>query len=293
MDMKKKPSRLDEILGYKVKGFVIEQQKAELLFRNKAFLLDFAKLDIDFSLGRRTQQIFATLLEKARGEASKGVPVKISERAFPSKAKKTALLEFGLKEWPEHKWFFDKWEIAKEWDGDRATFFQYITAGARLWLFAGQRSVETELTRFNEVFPVGRPRVFIALDPWTTKIQISWLLGRGPSHRNESTLHEFQRKYFGFSQELKRCLSRDLCWYDLNKELKLKTVKIARAWAEKRPDELAALVKKSTDWKRGAGTDSDLGEAKAFVDDYVKTGLPAVVGAAIDRLQKAIDYLTR
>jgi len=75
--MVKKNTRFDELLNYSNRNYDIHKQKAELLFRNKAFLLDFAKLDTYFSLTRYGQQIFDALMKEAGSRLPKDIPIDV------------------------------------------------------------------------------------------------------------------------------------------------------------------------------------------------------------------------
>ena len=102
----KKASRIDELLGYPNRNFSIYEQRARLLYLNKEFLQDLAKMEAYFSIMLRGWQILGNILEKAkRGKEA----ISINELA-DIVCKKT-LAKFGRSKWPDSTWFFKKWAI--------------------------------------------------------------------------------------------------------------------------------------------------------------------------------------
>jgi hypothetical protein len=284
---KKRQARIDELLRYSSKGYHrvdncyyqphdITYQKVELLFRNKAFLSDLAKLNEYFSAGQHP-------------------------RPYPG----------------EGKWFFDKWQISTAWKRSKQHLTFSLKAGPAIFVLYDRPTLDRLFAQADHELPpfvkygdrwvriIGNgyehfaqleyadhwpPRLSIAVDPWTTKEQIGEL---------SSMLPQLKRDLFGFALESKANFARDLCWYDLHHELRLGTSEIARIWAAKKPREFRALAENSAGWKdgnaRGEKITAELakGDARFYIEDYIKQQLPAVISSAINRIQLAVNYLTR
>ena len=281
--MAKNISRLDELLAYPSRNFGIREQRAYLLYRNKDFLRDLSKMETYFSIKIRGYQILGSLLKKL-AEAKEPIPM----NKLGATVSKMVLKEFSRRKWPESDWFYKKWAIMDSWWGDKNGLKANVLAGPLLCgtslspkktgLFP-YVAVDTNGIYTYTQSEIYQPSVYILVDPWTTATDVKRLCKFLPG---------LKESCFGFTTESKRCFPRDLCWYLLTNELKLTPTQIARVWAEKRPDELNALIRKTQEWKHAVDEDKD-----SVKDEYVRTGLPITVRSAIERTRLMIMSLSR
>ena len=280
--MNKKTSRIDELLEYPRGEFSIREQRAYLLYRNKEFLQDYAKMETYFSIKQRGWQIVSDLLKK-----STGIQAAVPISKLGDTANKMALAAFGRRKWPESDWFFKKWAIRDSWSGEKHSLKESVQAGPLLCAVSPAvkktglypyLAVDVRGKQIYSMRELFRPRVYILVDPWTTAADIKRLC---------KFLPDIKDVCFGFKTESKRCYARDLCWYRLNTELGLTPTQIAKAWAEKRPDELPALIRKTREWKRAVDEDKD-----SVMNDYIINGLPITIRAAIGRMRAMIESLS-
>ncbi|MGA2534249.1 MAG: hypothetical protein ABSG19_14580 [Candidatus Aminicenantales bacterium] len=272
--MRKTKGRLDELINYKSRPFTIQEQKAELLLRNAVFQKDRAQVQIHFAYQKRADDI-------VRASDKKKVKDVTEAELYLGSRDRTA----------GNKWFYEKWDVATSWDGQEVTLHQHIRVGPGLWGFRpvelmakphARDGIPVEFRRYQQALPLNGPVMFITVDPWTTKESI---------RQQCRYLNQLKTKLFGFSAESKRssAFARDLCWYDLKKEHGFTFTQIATGWAKRRPDELKAMVPRTSGWKNTAKEYRDL----AVIDEYIKSGLSQAIRAAVERLQKGINYLTR
>jgi len=268
--MKKIKPGPDKIPAFHNRHYSIKEQKAELLWRNKEFQKDLKRVRIHFKYKRKADVIAAAADHKKVNELTE------VEIHLPLRQKTVG-----------NNWFYDKWDLNKGWDGQKKALCKNIHAGARLWYFETPDPRENlflfgrppkEFTRYQEALPLRGPAIFITADPWTTKKQISNLCRFLPRKKAE---------VFGFAVESKRFFARDLYWYDLRHNLKLSFSKIARIWVQKEPNEFNGQIQRTQNWKDMSSQYSE----NAIKDTY--SSFPQVVRAAINRLQKAIDYLSK
>ena len=272
--MKKQKSKQDVILDYQNRAFSIKEQKAALLLRNGAFQADLQKVRIHFSFKNRADKIMEASYRKKTSEIT---PLELN---LPTRDYSAGT-----------QWFIEKWEIDKYWDGRTETLHENIKAGALLYsrevddpqwnIFdvAFFRGIPKQFECYLRALPLSKPALFIRVDPWTTKEQIIKLCRFLP--RKKAQL-------FGFTAESKRYFARDLCWYDLEKTCRLTPPRIAQLWSKKRRDEFTALLKRTKDWKAAREENRPL-----TADAYIEYSLSQTIHAAIARLRKGIDYLTR
>lgn len=277
--MAKKNTRLDELLNYSNRPYRIREQKAELLLRNTTFQKDLAQVRIHFAYKNRADDIVRASDKKKTKDVTR------------------AELRLGARDKTAgSKWFYEKWDIDTLWDGQKATLHEHIRAGPGVWIFPplelmaklhARDGIPVEFSRYQRALPLDGPAIFITVDPWTTQKSILSAC---------RYVNQKRKRLFGFSRELKSLFARDLCWYDLQKDLNLSSAKIAKEWAKRRHDEFMALVRKTKDWKSASreGNDAAVSDyLNDYPEDYLASGLPSVVSAAINRLQQTIDCLTR
>ena len=277
----KKTDRIDELLGYQNRQYASREQKAELLCRNKEFLSDLAKMQTFYALVRRGRG-FNKYLKELQAETPEGTPIQIDEAGARFLEKNLA--DLGLTQPPAWQWFYRKWDIVPHWPGEKSKLARFIQAGPSLYMRiseGGQRYsyIHREMTcdleeDRSEPFPM--PDLAIGVDPWTTREDISRLC---------RILPEQIERVFGFVTETGGFFARDLCWYDLNEEMGLTPVQIAKLWARKRPGDLLKMMRKHKSGREGRKVHK---EKAAFIADE----LPYAVREAIDRLQDAVNYLS-
>jgi len=263
----KKTVRINELLSYPNRRYAIREQKAELLYRNEEFLSDLAKMEPFFVLVHRGRD-FKKYLKELRAKTPEGEGVQIDQARDLFMEKNLA--DLGLEKPPDWQWFYEKWNIVPHWQGEKAKLWVFIQAGPSLYTRVSQGGQRYKYAHLemnsgfeqnrDEPFPI--PDISIAVDPWTTRKEIVRLC---------KILPEQIESVFGFVMDTRGCFARDLCWYDLNRELDLTPAQIAKLWAKKRPNDLLEMISGNED-----------------PDDE----LPYIVRAAIDRLQDAVDYLS-
>ncbi len=118
------------------------------------------------------------------------------------------------------KWedFCRRWDIGHRWDGKIDSLSIYLSDPAEI--------------RYTWNDETGRIWLEIRINEWTTleDIRAKW-----------KRIEELQNEFWG-KREGRTNFNRDLCWYDLAKECKLRPSEIAKIWAELHPEDIDLLV---------------------------------------------------
>jgi hypothetical protein len=278
---KNKQARIDELLNYENREYSIDEQKAELLCRNKAFVEDCGKLETYFLIRHRLGWTFEGMIERSKGK-----------KKYPTEEE--VLAEFGLKRMPEHDWFYEKWSIWIDWAGEQFDLNWSVYAGPKLCALSPfeEHPLPYETITLNGNRMVTRKEWFrrdayIVIDPWTTGDDIEKLC---------KNLPEVKEACFGFSVESKSFFARDLCWYDLSTEFELNPTQVAKMWTQARPGDFREYMLNTRDVRdeakklHVAPAEVDVG---AFVDAYISSNLPQAVRSAVNRMRLMIKNLSK
>ena len=200
-------------------------QRADLLSRNAQFLKDLA----DFMHSSAIKDIlpYRKHFQKERGEHRVNI-TKIAKEGLESPAHRFRWPEalgksHKLKEMVEKNlgiwtFFCRRWSVMPEWDGDLKTLDKYMEPPIELFWIEG-----TE---------VASPALIMRISEWTTLNEVKKVWGQVEDLQNQ-----LWRK-----QEKRTNFSRDLLWYDLSKEYRLKVSEIAKLWEEYHPEDIDLLV---------------------------------------------------
>jgi hypothetical protein len=203
-----------------------QEQKAELLKRNKQFLLELQQASQekqiqDLSYSSRHKVRLATYPEKIKASYI------YMDRAF------------------RFRDFCDEWQISCKWDGDVATLGQFIRVMPQIIydnVKAGEKDYHLWYPRekwetfedYKENICQDDPKLPISIDfENNIYIKIDAFTHFDDIEKIRPRIIELQNKICGFTDREKRDFGRNLCWYDLNKDKefgKCSAEWIARHW---------------------------------------------------------------
>lgn len=124
-------------------------------------------------------------------------------------------LLFCLREWGS---FCERWGIKSDWDGAKTTLKDHLKFAVEVIYKPGDDGWHSQL--------------LLKITEWTTMNDVKSIWNRVEAYQN----------LMSKKLEKKTNFTRDLCWYDLNKELGLKPSQIAEIWIEKYPEQIEELV---------------------------------------------------
>lgn len=250
--MKKLDRRIEAILKRRSKEFDKKIRKSELLARNVNFLKELKNIrkrlgrvffrvkDIFFDFGSikglseksehnpllklrwpkpKKGQELEDLYIYTRYDESKRVWLYNDWRDLQERIdNKFRLFTHFLFEWRE---FCGHWGVDVRWDGS----IRSLTGAQKdpVEIYCGDEGLPDRLSEF---------RIVMTINEWATleDIRAKW-----------STVQTMQKKIWG-KRESATNFGRDLCWYDLAEECKLKPSQIAKLWVEKYPADIDLLV---------------------------------------------------
>jgi len=257
-------------------SYTIREQKAELLWRNKAFQADLKGMRLHFKMKTAKIELREKFLNKKKDETT------------DDERRRFAFMDLA----GGNKWFYIKWDIKLHWNGDRAFLPRAIHAGAGVFWHEKEDPREylwPLKMKSNRL--LNKPGISIEIDPWTTRNQLLqfWPL-----------IAKKQKELFGERFESKANFGRDLCWYDLKRGLGLSERQIAKLWPKFYPKEFDKIFRNSKEERQPVENEPLEDDNRVYCikvyrelrDAYVKDGFPQLVQAAIKRIQKQIEYLT-
>jgi hypothetical protein len=248
-----------QIIENRNKDYDKNAQRAELLVRNDIFLKELNK--IQKIIGREFHQV-KSLSEKKLNEISKSnILLKLNYPGGNIASKEEILNfidkminDFNLREFrhPIYKYinkrsfknefeknifykniklkayfliwrrFCKRWHIKEGWDGGLSKIKRYQEPPTKILL----------KDQFEPI-PPALP-IVICVGPWTSRDDIKKIWPK---------IEKIQKTKF-YKEGRSSVFSRDLCWYDLNKDFKLKPREITDLWNEKYPKDIDKLAMK-------------------------------------------------
>ena len=245
--------KVNNRIGRYKKDFDINTQRAELLLRNRNFqieydsVMDITRLDRFAERDESVREFKHTHSIRYFLENWKDLLGKISVENFSKElSEKSQLDELNSESYPaivraqfeplglgnlpvdlqqhiltclkEWGYFCERWGIKSDWDGVETTLKDHLKFAVEVIYKPGEDD--------------WHPQLLIKITEWTTinDVKSIW-------NKVETCQNLMSKKL-----EKKTNFTRDLCWYDLNKELGLKPRQIAEIWIEKYQEQIEELV---------------------------------------------------